>query len=107
MNNFKDYQEAALRTAIYPTSRGVEYCAFGLTNEAGEVAGVIKKFLRGDYDQAEASRRLKKELGDTMWYLAALAKEAGFTLEEIAADNINKLYKRQQEGTLQGDGDDR
>ena len=41
--NFKDYQQKALKTALYPAKYKVIYAAMGLGNEAGEVLGKIKK----------------------------------------------------------------
>lgn len=101
------YQETAATTAVYPSQFGIEYCIHGLTNEAGEVAGAYKKFLRGDYNREEMLKRCKKEVGDTLWYAANLARELGFTLEEVAADNLSKLKGRAEAGTLKGDGDNR
>ena len=46
--NLKEYQEFTKTTAVYPPSKAIEYLALGLTSEAGEVAGVIKRYLRGD-----------------------------------------------------------
>lgn len=46
-------------------------------------------------------------LSDALWFLAAIAADSGFTLEEIAQSNINKLFSRRDRGTLQGSGDNR
>ncbi len=50
---------------------------------------------------------IAKELGDVLWYLAAVAEENGFALSQIGAKNIEKLRHRRVAGTLQGSGDDR
>jgi NTP pyrophosphatase (non-canonical NTP hydrolase) len=84
---------------IYPT--------LGLTNEAGEVAGKIKKVFRdkdgviGDADR----EALKAELGDVLWYLAQIATELDLSLDEIAQHNLDKLMSRQSRGVIGGDGD--
>lgn len=108
---FNEYQEKALETAIYPKEHKIVYSALGLGNEAGEVMGKIKKWLRGDDGVGEMSierkEALKGELGDVLWYLAVLAKDLDLDLEEIAKDNINKLQTRKEKGTLKGDGDNR
>lgn len=102
-----EYQELAATTAVYPPDHGINYNIHGLTNEAGEVAGAYKKFLRGDYDEAAMKKKLEKELGDVLWYLANAARESGFMLSDIAGTNLQKLQDRKSAGTLMGEGDNR
>ncbi len=106
-----EYQKQALKTAIYPEKYKVIYSALGLGNEAGEVMGKIKKWLRGDDGEGEMSKErveaLKGELGDVLWYLAVLANDLGLELNEIAQANVLKLQSRQEKGNLKGDGDTR
>lgn len=109
-----EYQENAAKTANYGFE-GQEYTLLGLVNEAGECAGVIKKYIRGDYDNPEndgiayevAREKLSKELGDVLWYLAMCAKEFKFTLDEIAQMNLDKLSDRQERNVIKGNGDER
>ena len=81
----------------------------GLANEAGEVLGKLKKIVRdeGGEVSAEALAALKAELGDVLWYLAALAGELGLSLEEIGRENLAKLADRARRGAIQGEGDQR
>lgn len=102
-----DYQEATRSTAIYPKDDAVVYCILGLVNEAGEVAGKYKKFLRDGVSWDDVKQMLKAEIGDTQWYLARLADELGFDLSEIMDENLGKLRGRQARGTLGGSGDHR
>ncbi len=108
--NFTEYQQKAKATAKYPViGHGVIYPTLGLTNEAGEVAGKIKKVFR-DKDgiiSDETREALKAELGDVLWYLAQVATELNLSLDEIAEYNIAKLLDRQARGKIQGDGDNR
>ena len=85
------------------------YPALGLCGEAGEVAEKVKKTLRDDGGVLTDERReaLSRELGDVLWYLSQLATEAGLDLEEIAAENLDKLLSRRERGMLRGSGDDR
>jgi NTP pyrophosphatase (non-canonical NTP hydrolase) len=108
--DFSDYQKKAKHTAKYPViGHGVIYPTLGLANEAGEVAGKIKKIFRdkdgviGDTDR----EALKGELGDVLWYLAQVSTELDLSLDEIAEHNIVKLLDRQARGKIQGDGDNR
>jgi NTP pyrophosphatase (non-canonical NTP hydrolase) len=80
-----------------------------LTNEAGEVAGKIKKIFRDkDGVIGEAEREaLQSELGDVLWYLAQVCTELEISLDEVAEANIEKLYSRLERGKIGGDGDNR
>jgi NTP pyrophosphatase (non-canonical NTP hydrolase) len=108
--NFAQYQEKARQTAKYPViGHAVIYPTLGLTNEAGEVAGKIKKIFRdkdGVISEADLAA-LKGELGDVLWYLAQVSTELGLSLDEIAGHNIEKLLDRQRRGAIQGEGDNR
>lgn len=105
------YQGQAGKTAIYPTDglSGLVYTALGLNGEAGEVAEHVKKAVRDDQGVLTEDRRAKlsKEIGDVLWYVGRVAAEAGIPLSQIAAENLNKLARRQEEGKIQGSGSDR
>lgn len=105
--NFDNYQSAAKLTAVYPEKVGLAYLSLGLGNEAGEVQGKVKKYLRGDYDASQMREKLEGELGDVLWYLAVLADHIGLSLDQIAQANIAKLHDRAVRGKLKGDGDTR
>lgn len=110
--SFAEYQVKAGSTAVYPGQNGLIgtlYCTLGLTNEAGEVAGKIKKVLRDENCQFSDQRiqEISEELGDVLWYFAQLASELGLNLEEIARENLNKLADRAARGALKGSGDHR
>lgn len=101
---FSEYQEAARSTAIYPRDRAIVYPALGLTGEAGEVAEKVKKWIRDGNLDKEA---IAKELGDVLWYIAALSGDLGIDMDEIAQRNIQKLQDRAARGKIQGSGDNR
>lgn len=108
---FEYYQEKSKETAIYPKINGKSwlYPALGLPNEAGEVAGKLKKIIRDhDFEMTEEMRlEIGKELGDVLWYTAQLATELDLSLDKIAQENLNKLEDRQKRGVLKGSGDNR
>lgn len=71
-------------------------CMFGLVEEAGEVAGLMKRVIRGhlrDYARA-TPEHFVEEMGDVLWYLAACCELSGVTLEDIWKYNISKLKER-------------
>lgn len=103
---FDEYQKAALATAV-PKAKNLTYAVLGLVNEAGEVAGKLKKVMRGDRKLADAREDIVDELGDALWYLADAAAAVGYRLSDIADRNIKKLHDRQLRGKIQGDGDKR
>ena len=108
--NFNDYQTKSRKTARYPAiGHPVIYPTLGLTNEAGEVAGKIKKIFRDKNGVIGETERatLKGELGDVLWYLAQVCTELELSLDEVAEHNIEKLYSRLERGKIGGDGDDR
>lgn len=108
--NVNDYQNQALDTAIYP-DRGANfvYPALGLVGEGGEVADKLKKVIRdqGGVLTDPVRDAVAKELGDVCWYLAVLAYELDYTLEEVMQMNLDKLASRKQRGVLSGAGDNR
>ena len=108
--NLNDYQTKSRKTAGYPSiGHPVIYPTLGLVNEAGEVAGKIKKVFRdkGGKISEETREALKAELGDVLWYIAQVATELDLSLDEIAEYNIAKLYDRLERGKIKGEGDHR
>jgi len=98
------YQKAAAKTAIYKAEHSILYPALGLAGEAGEVANKVKKMLRdGDFDR----QAISAEIGDVLWYIAALSRDLNINMHDLAMNNLEKLYGRKARGTLQGSGDKR
>jgi NTP pyrophosphatase (non-canonical NTP hydrolase) len=123
ITEFKEYQKEAVKLRIsldkfreiFPETNenvirlvAVTYDGLGL-GEAGEVQGKIKKIIRdnGGIITKEATEEIKKELGDTLWYIASMCENLGITLEDVANSNIEKLNDRRKRGTLHGSGDNR
>lgn len=103
------YQEKAMSTAIFKPEYAILYPSLKLAGEAGEVAEKVGKVLRdknGDFDK-ETCLELAKELGDVLWYIAALADSLGYSLEEVGQINLDKLASRKERKMIQGSGDNR
>lgn len=115
--NPSEYQRAAARTecdqrhslgrfnatAVHPG--GLEdwllpvrlnHAVIGLAGEAGELAGLVEKWLY--YGQALDPARWKDELGDCLWYIALACNALGLDLGEVMEANIRKLRARYPEG---------
>jgi NTP pyrophosphatase (non-canonical NTP hydrolase) len=110
VDDFETYQRESRKTwGVIPMDHPIVYPTLGLANEAGEVAGKIKKIFR---DRAgvisdEDRQALKYELGDVLWYLTQICTELNLTLEEVAAANLEKLFSRLERGQIRGEGDQR
>jgi NTP pyrophosphatase (non-canonical NTP hydrolase) len=110
IKDLNEYQAASRKTwGVIRMDHPIVYPTLGLANEAGEVAGKIKKIFRDREGVISEADRLdlKKELGDVLWYLTQICSELDLTLQEVAEANIKKLYSRLERGTIGGDGDNR
>ena len=101
--NLIDYQKWTLSTAVYPdagkhTFNEMVYLTLGLSNEAGEFAGRIKKVIRGDNVDPET---VLSEAGDVLWYLTRICDNLGIALEDVAEYNYQKLMKAIKEDIAQ------
>lgn len=101
--NLDQYQRSAMTFRLPTADR--EYALLNLFAEAGEVAGKAAKHRRDGGDVDEYNMHIKKELGDVMWQVAAVAADHGFTLSEVCQHNLDKLSSRQQRDVIQGSGD--
>jgi NTP pyrophosphatase (non-canonical NTP hydrolase) len=112
IRTMNEYQQVATNFAIYPGKGhflGLVYTALKMNGEAGEIAEKVGKIMRDDASILSEEKRaaLLLELGDVLWYIAACAKELGYSLEQVANANIEKLASRSARGKLQGSGDNR
>lgn len=113
---FEQYQKKAMTTELMV--RGNQLSAndpamiakiLGLVGEAGEVAEKFKKIVRdrnGEITEKDV-QELSKELGDVLWYVSALSDYLGLSLEDVASENIEKLFSRRDRGVQKGSGDNR
>lgn len=89
-----DYQKECRRT--YPgTDNRLFHGVFGLTSEAGEVAGILQKVYQGhdiDHDH------LVKECGDCLWMISEILDSLGVSMSYCMEKNIEKLRTRYPDG---------
>ena len=57
--------------------------------------------------EEDVRQNLISELGDVLWYVAALATDLKTELSEVANKNIEKLNSRKNRGVIGGSGDNR
>lgn len=110
IEDFNTYQRESRKTwSLIHTDHAIVYPTLGLANEAGEVAGKVKKIFRDKEGKITESDReaLKHELGDVLWYLAQICTELDLTLQQVAETNLEKLFSRLERNQIRGEGDQR
>lgn len=116
--NLNDYQKKAMTTRL-KSCDNFSYMMLNLVGEVGELAGKVAKALRKEtgimdegnfyfykypYDGEPSSTALladlKSEAGDILWQLAGLCDVMGWSLEDVAQANLDKLAARKNNGTI-------
>lgn len=104
--NISDYQRRAMKFSVLESKEDeVNYGAFNLASEAGEVTGKFAKSIRDK--QYLDINEVSKEMGDVLWCLACLADGLGLDLTEIAEQNLQKVQDRTERDVIAGSGDNR
>ncbi|MCL2846116.1 MAG: nucleoside triphosphate pyrophosphohydrolase family protein [Firmicutes bacterium] len=111
ITTFDQYQSEAIKTlrkipkdcTVDAHKYSLAVTALGIAGEGGEVAEKIKKYI--DRDRELDMDDMRKEIGDVMWYIAAMCDLLGITMGECADLNIKKLRARHgADGGWTGDG---
>ena len=105
MYDFDVYQQQSWKFAL-DSAKNNEYLFNGLAGEVGEICSLRAKAIRDGYP-SDYTEKLKKELGDVLWFVSSIAKMHDIPMSEVAMYNINKLHSRQQRNVIGGSGDDR
>lgn len=118
-----EYQRQAMTTCL-PKSENFSYMMLNLAAEVGEIAGKVGKMIRkgqariddnditmyhGSDPEVDRQRELdlQKEAGDVLWQISGLCSVMGWSLDDIARQNLQKLADRQQRHVIDGSGDNR
>lgn len=111
---FNEYQEKIRETDVGTSAQdcikpGWLYYVLGVAGETGEFVEKVKKLFRDKYGiiDDEFLGLVKKELGDTLWYMARIADEFNIELDDVAKTNLEKLLDRRRRNKLHGEGDNR
>ena len=93
-----DYQRMADTTDFSSKAPwvGLMQNAFGLSDKVGEISGAIKLRLRdkGAYSAASFRSDMERYIGETLWYLSAVATHFHTDLEAIATKNLESNRAR-------------
>lgn len=121
-----EYQEKAMSTCM-PSCDNFSYMMLNLVGEVGELASKVAKDIRKKnvcidtgngytselmpempFDEWVARfEEYKAEAGDILWQIAGFCRVMGWTLEDVAVGNLEKLADRKSRGKIDGDGDNR
>jgi NTP pyrophosphatase (non-canonical NTP hydrolase) len=101
---FNEYQQKVLQ--FRSVTADEMYAVIGLSGEVGELHSLIAKGIRdGVKNEEEFDANIKKELGDILWFIAAIADDLEVDLDDIAEMNYQKLKDRFNRGVIGGSGD--
>lgn len=124
-----EYQQKAMETCM-PSCDNISYMLLNLVGEVGEFSSKIAKAIRkediyigGQKDMkglskmciyphfipefVEFNEELMKEAGDMLWQLFGVFSALGWSAEDIAIGNLEKLADRAKRGKIEGNGDNR
>ena len=117
-----DYQKQAMKTCL-KSSANFSYMSMNLVAEVGEFSGKVSKSIRKGEKRISNNdliidnislieyeiqqNDLKYEVGDILWQLSGLCSVLGWSLQDIAEMNIEKLQSRQERNKIEGSGDNR
>lgn len=96
--SLRQYQKLVKKTAKGDYKRKEDEIVnwgLGVSGEAGDLAGCIKKSIFHKNDQ---SKGVRENVGDTMWYLAMICNYYNWDIGQVLAENIEKLQKRYKGG---------
>jgi NTP pyrophosphatase (non-canonical NTP hydrolase) len=94
LNEFQDKAKATVQTYTSSDQENFFLGYLGLAGEAGSVLTTLKKLIRDGEGFGSFKDKLTEELGDVLWYIAAIASHNNITLEEIARINLEKTDDR-------------
>lgn len=101
---FNTYQQSAMQYRM--KSADASYAMLGLSGEVGELHSLIAKGIRDGLTKDFKDQAIK-ELGDVLWFVAAIAADLETSLDQVATTNISKLADRAARNKLSGSGDNR
>lgn len=90
LNEYQKLAERTINTDLSYKER--EYHAVhGMSSEVGEIHSIYQKRYQGHIFNVD---HLMSEAGDLLWFIAEFVGSYGYTLDDVAQYNIEKLKKR-------------
>lgn len=88
---FSEYQRRAAETDLRADPGDIAFPLLGLAGEVGSLVAEYKKHLRAETPTEEFVQEAREDLGDLLWYLAALSRTLNLPLEDVAQENLRKI----------------
>ncbi len=119
--SLNEYQRLAMTTCM-ESCDNISYMLLNLVGEVGEFASKVAKHIRkgkaeivdnrlvdgaNDSLKQEDIADLRKEAGDCLWQIAGLCRVMGWTLDDVAKENLSKFADRKARGAIDSNGDNR
>jgi len=120
----KEYEKIIEETDV--SNKSFQFYLDGMSEESGEISGVLKRVRRGDYGKIaqemieapdgvlkvlqnfpEVKEDFLQEVGDREWYTNRALNRLGLTLGDVLDMNAKKVIGRKKDGTILGKGDKR
>jgi len=126
----KEYEKIIEETDV--SNHALQFYLDGMSEESGEINGVLKRVRRGDYDTGKDTDDTKvseiierlglnyvlfnfpdilndllDEIGDREWYTNRFLNSLGLTFMDVLERNAEKVKGRKKDGTILGKGDKR
>lgn len=103
--NLEEYKNEALKrlnkSIAFDQKENMYYACMGLIEETGEVVAELRKPLfKGNFHEKSLDKEeIKSELGDLMWYISLICKNANIDmnqLKEYKIDENTQISKREE-----------
>ena len=88
--DMRTYMTRSAKTDVRPDKSDPIYPLLGLAGEIGGLIAAYKKQVRARGTYEGFGGQVREELGDVLWYVAALARTMNLSLDEIAENNLLK-----------------
>lgn len=90
LNDFVALAAATDRYGDDEFEEGLRTSLYGVAGEAGSVVSEAKKWFRTGGPPEGVGAKVSEEIGDLLWYVAALARRLKLNLDEVTANTLEK-----------------